>query len=58
MTNQYGSMSRFGEMMVAARNTFLIDPNGTIKKVYLKVDPNPHSKEVLAAWDELEKKSD
>jgi hypothetical protein len=29
-----------------------------IRKVYLKVDPNPHSKEVLAALDELQRKSD
>ena len=28
--------------------TFLIDPTGKIRKVYVKVDPNPHSKEVLA----------
>jgi peroxiredoxin len=35
--------------MAAARNTFLIDPQGNIKKVYLKVNPTPHSAEVLAA---------
>jgi peroxiredoxin Q/BCP len=58
VTTQYGSLSHFGTMTVAARNTFLIDPKGTIKKVYLKVDPNPHSKEVLAQLDELQKKSD
>jgi thioredoxin-dependent peroxiredoxin len=58
VTEQYGSLSAFGKMQVAARNTFLIDPKGTIKKVYLKVDPNPHSKEVLAQLDELQKKSD
>ena len=43
VTSQYGSLSSFGKMQVAARNTFLIDPKGIIKKVYLKVDPNPHS---------------
>jgi len=58
VTTKYGSMSSFGTMMVAARNTFLIDPKGLIQKVYVKVDPNPHSKEVLAALDEFQKKSD
>jgi len=58
VVSQYGSLSHFGAMSVAARNTFLIDPKGTIKKVYLKVDPNPHSKEVLSQLDELQKKSD
>ncbi|MGA2212064.1 MAG: peroxiredoxin [Bryobacteraceae bacterium] len=58
VTDKYGCLSSFGKMQVAARNTFLIDPKGTIRKVYVKVDPNPHSKEVLAALDELQKKSD
>jgi peroxiredoxin Q/BCP len=39
----------------AARNTFLIDPSGKIAKVYVKVNPTPHSEEVLAALDELQK---
>jgi peroxiredoxin Q/BCP len=58
VTEQYGSLGAFGKMPVANRNTFLIDPKGTIKKVYFKVDPNPHSKDVLAQLDELQKKSD
>jgi peroxiredoxin Q/BCP len=43
--------------VVAARNTFLIDPKGVIRKVYVKVNPSPHSAEVLAALDELKKAS-
>lgn len=50
----YGSLS--GNGMVASRNTFLIDPNGVIRKVYTKVNPTPHSQEVLADLAELEKK--
>lgn len=49
----YGSLAANG--MVAARNTFLIDPNGVIRKVYTKVSPNPHSEEVLAALADLQK---
>jgi thioredoxin-dependent peroxiredoxin len=40
---------------VAQRNTFLIDPQGKIAKVWTKVDPSHHSEEVLAALDELKK---
>ena len=49
--DKYGS---YGGMM-AARNTFIIDPKGVIRKVYTKVTPNPHSAEVLAALDTLQK---
>jgi peroxiredoxin Q/BCP len=51
VVTKYGSMGP----AVAARNTFLIDPKGIIRKVYVKVSPNPHSEEVLAALAELKK---
>jgi peroxiredoxin Q/BCP len=41
---------------LAARNTFIIDPNGKIAKVFTKVKPPAHSEEVLAALAELQKK--
>jgi peroxiredoxin Q/BCP len=50
----YGSLA--GNGAVAARNTFLIDPKGVIRKVYVGVKPNPHSEEVLSALTELEQK--
>jgi peroxiredoxin Q/BCP len=56
VVNTYGSTQKFGDAEVAARNTFLVDPQGTIRKVFLKVNPNPHSAEVLMALAELEKK--
>jgi thioredoxin-dependent peroxiredoxin len=56
VVNMYGSTQTLGKLGdVAARNTFLVDPKGVIRKVFLKVDPNPHSKEVLAAIEELQK---
>lgn len=33
---------------LAARNTFLIAPDGTIRKIYTQVNPATHSQEVLA----------
>ncbi|HXC97303.1 MAG TPA: peroxiredoxin [Edaphobacter sp.] len=44
-----------GEMKFAARDTFLISPQGKIVKVWEKVDPNVHSTEVLAALEENKK---
>jgi peroxiredoxin Q/BCP len=41
-------------MTIAARNTFLIDPTGVIRKVYLKVSPQGHSDEVLTDLQKLQ----
>jgi peroxiredoxin Q/BCP len=49
VVDQYGSLGHFGTWTIANRNTFLIDPNGKIAKVWTKVDPSHHSEEVLAA---------
>jgi peroxiredoxin Q/BCP len=49
---EYGSLAPNGK--VAARNTFLIDPQGVIRKVYTKVNPTPHSQEVLSELTELQ----
>jgi len=53
VVNAYGSLAPGSP--VASRNTFLIDPNGVIRKVYLKVNPTPHSQELLAALSELQR---
>jgi peroxiredoxin Q/BCP len=55
VVDEYGSLGHFGEMTIAQRNTFLIDPQGKIVKVWTKVDPKVHSEEVLAALNELKK---
>ena len=49
VVDQYGSLGHFGTMTIANRNTFLIDPQGKIVKVWTHVDPKVHSAEVLAA---------
>jgi thioredoxin-dependent peroxiredoxin len=51
---KYGSVAQYNGMTIAARNTFLIDPTGVIRKVYLKVSPQGHSDEVLADLQKLE----
>ena len=40
---------------MAARNTFLIDPKGDIKKVYTGVKPTEHSEQILKDLAELKK---
>ncbi len=52
VVDSYGSLSPNG---IAARNTFLIDPSGKIVKVWTRVNPNVHSKEVLETIDSMKK---
>jgi len=49
----YGSLNNFLLFKIAARHTFLIDPQGKIARVFTDVKPATHSKEVLAALDAL-----
>ena len=51
----YGSLGNYMGVKIAKRNTFLIDPNGKIAKVWTGVDPAQASSEVLTALNELEK---
>jgi len=47
VTKAYGSVAMYEGKAYAARNTFLIDPSGVIRKVYVKVNPVTHSADVL-----------
>jgi len=49
VVQQYGSLGNLGPIHMANRNTFLINPEGRIVKVWTKVSPSSHSAEVLAA---------
>ena len=55
VVKEYGSTMSYKGVEIAARNTFILDPEGKIVRVYTNVDPNKHSAEVLAALDELQK---
>ncbi len=46
---EYGSLMNLVALKVSKRNTFLIDPQGKIAKVWTGVDPQPHSQQVLEA---------
>jgi len=54
VSREYGSLKNLLVVKFASRHTFIIDPKGKIARVYTNVDPNQHSREVLAALDELQ----
>jgi len=55
VVDAYGSLGNYAGFKIANRNTFLIDPQGNIAKVWTKVQVQHHSEEVLAALDQLKK---
>ena len=56
VSNAYNSVMEYNGATYSARNTFLIDPQGKLVRVFEKVKPAGHSDEVLAALAELQKK--
>jgi peroxiredoxin Q/BCP len=52
---EYGSTMDYKGTTMAARNTFLINPEGKIAKVYTGVKPAEHSEQVLKDLSELKK---
>ena len=50
----YGVKSRFLGVTIADRQTFLIDPDGNVARHYEDVDPDTHSKQVLADLAKLQ----
>ena len=55
VSTEYGSIMDYKGSKLAARNTFLIDPQGKIVKVYTGVKPAEHSEQVLKDLAELKK---
>jgi len=50
----WGEKSMYGKTyMGASRSTFIIDPDGTVAKVFPKVSPKTHDEVVLKALEEL-----
>jgi peroxiredoxin Q/BCP len=49
VTKSYGSLGEHSGIAMAQRNTFLVDPDGKIAKVWTKVNPSTSSSDVLAA---------
>src|SRR6266478_8089721 len=56
VSKSYDSVLNLVIAKLSSRHTFLIDPRGTVRKVWLDVDVEKHSADVLAALDDFEKK--
>lgn len=57
LSETYGSIMDYQGKKYSARNTFIIDPQGKIAKVFMKVQVKTHSEEVLAALETLQKET-
>ena len=55
VSRQYGSLTNLLLVKLSSRNTFLINPEGRVAKVWLGVSPSKHSAEVLDAISQLAK---
>ena len=53
-SSAYGSLVNLGVAKLSARHTFLIDPEGVVRKTYLNVNAEKHSTEVLADLSQLQ----
>ena len=49
VVSAYGSLGGYNGVIIANRNTFLIDPKGKIARVWTKVNPATAASDVLAA---------
>ncbi len=49
VVSEYGSLGGFNGVVIANRNTFLIDPKGRVSKVWVKVNPRTAASDVLSA---------
>jgi peroxiredoxin Q/BCP len=54
VADAYGVKTKMFGLTVAKRETFLIGPDGTLRKHYTKVDPDDHSAEVLTDLELLQ----
>jgi peroxiredoxin Q/BCP len=50
----YGTLMEYKGMKLSSRQTFIIDPQGVVRKAYHAVKPMEHSQEVLSALTELQ----
>jgi len=54
VSEAYDSLRSFANFKASKRNTFIIDPNGYIAKVYISVNPSTHSQMVLNDLNQLQ----
>lgn len=47
VAKKYGALTNLGVTKIAKRYTFLIDPDGVLRKSYLSVDTSKHSQQII-----------
>lgn len=47
VAKKYGALTNLGVTKLAKRYTFLIDPDGVLRKTYLSVDTSKHSQQII-----------
>jgi thioredoxin-dependent peroxiredoxin len=55
LSSAYDSLVNLGVAKLSARHTFLIDPDGIVRRTYLNVNAEKHSTEVLADLAQLQR---
>ena len=55
VANSYGALIKLGQIKLAMRHTFIIDPQGRLAKIYRAVKPATHSGEIIADIKKLQK---
>ncbi len=55
VSKSYDSLRNLLIYKAAKRNTFIVDPEGNIAKIYLSVDPKTHSEMILSDLEDLQK---
>lgn len=56
VSTTYNSFTQLQLAKISERNTFLIDPDGNLQKIFTNVNPANHSEQVLKALTELQAK--
>lgn len=56
VSKSYGSLFKFGPLKFCKRHSFIIDQQGKLAKIYRKVTPSNHSKEVISDLQELQRR--
>lgn len=54
VSKSYDSLNNFISFKSSKRNTFIIDPEGNIAKIYLSVKPSTHSQMILNDLNQLQ----
>lgn len=55
VSEKYDSIMNLGVAKLSARHTFLVGPDGVVRKVWTDVDVRKHSDDVLASIEQLQK---